>query len=68
MFKVITKNSVYTVRPEGSMFRVTRTADLWGRRVVDTHEHLTSHIGIMVGQPFYTSAMTTTPVLAVIPA
>lgn len=68
MFKVVTRNSVYLVCPEGAAFRVSRIADMWGRRVVDRHEHVTSRISVSVGQPFITSSMRTSLVQAVIPA
>ena len=68
MFKVVTKNSTYTVQPEGSLFRVHKSADMWGRKVIDRHEHLSAYILVNVGKPFVTSNMRTSNVLAVIPA
>lgn len=66
MFKVVTKNSVYSVRPCSMGFEVWRSADMWGRRVLDSHFHLTPRIYLAVGEAFETSGMTTTAVLAVI--
>jgi hypothetical protein len=68
MFKVVTKNSVYTVRPEGAGFTVARSADMWGRKVNDSKRHFTGYIRVVVGSPFVTSVLRTSAVLAVIPA
>lgn len=68
MFKVVTKNSVYQVAPAGAGFVVSRVADLWGRKVTDKHTHATSRITLAVGEPFITSNIRTSAVLAVIPA
>ena len=68
MFKVITRNSVYTVTATAAGFLVTRTADMWGREVKDRHAHVTSRIDLTLGESFVTCSLTTTPVLAVINA
>lgn len=68
MFKIVTRNSVYTVTPTAAGFLVRRSADMWGREVKDTHTHITYRIDLAVGEPFVTCSMTTTPVLAVLPA
>lgn len=65
--RVVTRNSVYSVRPEGNLFRVKRIASTWGQRVVDTHEHLAGFVTIGVGLSMETTVLSTSPVVAILP-
>ncbi len=69
MFRVITRNSVYTVRATGNGFHVKRTADMWGREVKVSHSHNTSTLRITIGEPMATDYFVTeSPVVSVVPA
>lgn len=68
--RIVTRNSVYTLRFDRELltFHVRRTADMWGRAVVDTHDHVTAGFDLAVGKPFVTSSgICTTPVEAILP-
>lgn len=68
MFRVITKNSVYTVQPTEGGFIVERQASTYGRPVVDRKRHFTPGLDVCVGHPMVTSGLVTTTVLAILPA
>lgn len=66
--RVITRNSVYTVKPtSGGMFFIERTASTWGQRVVERHTHVSRHISLGLGDPFITSNLRTSEVVAILP-
>lgn len=65
--RVVTRNSVYTVTPDRNLFKVERTASMWGQRVIDRHTHYTARINVGVGGPLITSVLVTSEVLAIIP-
>lgn len=67
MFKIVTRNSIYTLTPESNGFTVRRTADQWGRKVNDNHYHFTRSLKLTLGEPCVTDAMRTTPVVAIFP-
>jgi hypothetical protein len=68
MFKVITRNSAYTVTPVAGGFIVSKTADMWGREVKHKRTHFTRTIEVGVGRSFATDEMVTTKVQAVVVA
>lgn len=65
MFRVFTRNSVYTVCPVTNGFRVTRSGDCWGRKVTVSHEHITDYLRVEIGFALHTSKLYTSPVLAI---
>jgi len=67
MFKIVTRNSIYTVAPTSNGFTVRRTADQWGRKVNDDHYHFTRSLKLTLGEPCVTDSMRTTPVAAIFP-
>lgn len=64
--RVITRNSVYSVRAGHGALMVARVADLWGREVKRSHAHLTHTLVLRVGSPMETEALRTSPVVAVV--
>lgn len=67
MFKIVTRNSIYTLTPESNGFTVRRTADQRGRRVADDHYHFIRSLKLTLGEPCVTDSMRTTPVAAIFP-
>lgn len=65
--RVITANSVYTVKISGALFHVRRTASMWGQQVRDNHEHYSASITLGVGMPLITSCLETSEVVAILP-
>jgi hypothetical protein len=68
MFRVITKNSVYRVKPVNGGFYVDRLASTYGQPVKARHLHFTPTLEITVGQPMVTSVLHTTAILGILPA
>ena len=58
MFRVITQNSAYLVTANGNGFYVKRVADMWGRKVQDSHGHYTKVLLVAVGGRMETDEMT----------
>jgi len=63
MFRVITQNSVYLVTANGNGFYVKRVADMWGRKVKDSHGHYTKCLNIAIGGLMETDEMTSQSVV-----
>lgn len=66
MFRVITRNSVYSVRPTEGGFFVKRLASTFGQAVKANHLHFTPSLDVAVGRPMVTTTLRTTPVLAIV--
>jgi hypothetical protein len=67
MFRVVTRNSVYSVRPCATGFAVKRLASTFGQRVIADHFHITPSLTLSLGCPMVTTVLCTTPVFAIIP-
>jgi hypothetical protein len=65
--RVVTRNSVYSVKQDGSMFKVQRLASTWGQTVKARHLHYSTFIEVGVGRPLVTSSLRTTAIVAILP-
>lgn len=67
MFRVVTRNSVYSVRAFAGGFLVKKLSSTWNAKPLKrSYAHFTTYISVEVGRPFRTNVLVTTPIVAVI--